>query len=581
MQTTSTTQPKSTPAWVPARSPLLQRKCACGNSAGLTGECSECQKEKLTLQRRMTHSDQGTEVPAIVHEVLNSPGQSLEPGTRTLMESRFGQDFSQVRVHTNDQAQRSARAVNALAYAVGNNVVFGTGQYSPHTLAGQKTLAHELTHTLQQRSMSNPAIATLKVGSANDSYEREAETQAEKVVSINEAIAPPTQRYTSAVQRLGDLAKVPPGLPCPIASSGAPLETDHILFPNRGVTLSPLQQAQIENVVRNWRAAGASTPVRVDGFASQVGADELNWQLSCDRVLAVAAELMHPSSGEPGIPSSFIATFAQGETNEFGSDPENRRVNIFTPIPSVPPTPTPTPTPTTPRVVPCSPMPTQIFSRGGCGGGTDFTNHDFQSLAGASAAERAAVWEADNLTFDFQLRNRMRVELGLLAGSEGTRMVTHFSGGTGSQLTHGSTSPLGSDALSSATFLGLHRAVIQEIESELARMHIAGVIDCNAIAPPNSAVPSVSFGFGDSFALKGIIGGTQGLRIRIIHFSANPGLRGYTIGLQYLICDDFGVDTADLYSPALVAFWVLQHRRTGHLPFINELNLPMSESGSY
>lgn len=576
MRTRTAAKPESIRSFTPVRSPLLQRKCACGNSASVAGQCSGCEQKKL-LQRRSSDQTEVTEVPPIVHEVLRSLGQPLDRETRTLMESRFDQDFSQVRLHTDDKAQRSAQAVNALAYTVGNNIVFGAGQHSPRTLTGQKTLAHELTHTLQQRSMSHPAIATLRVGSSDDVYEREAEAQAEKVVATNEAIAPPTHRPTSAVQRLGDLTKVPTGLPCPMATSSAPPETDHILFPNRGVILSPLQQAQIENFVINWRASGASTPVRVDGFASQLDTDEVNWRLSCDRALAVARELMHPSSETPGIPSNFISVFAQGETSEFGVETENRRVNISTPAPT-PPAP---PTPTTARVVPCAPILTQIFSRGGCGSGTDFTNYDFQSLAGASAAERAAVWEADNLNPDYVLRNRMRTELGALAGSEGLRMVSHFSGGTGSQLTHNFTSLLGSDALSSATFLGLHRAVIREIESELARMHSAGVIDCNAIAPPNSAVPAVSFGFGDSFALKGIIGGTQGLRIRIIHFSANPGSRSYTIRLQYLICDDFGVDTADLYSPALVGFWVLQHRRTGHLPFINELDLPMSESGSY
>jgi outer membrane protein OmpA-like peptidoglycan-associated protein len=318
------------------------------------------------LQRRATDSEERTEVPAIMHEVLNSPGQSLEPGTRTLMESRFSHDFSQVKVHTNDKAQRSARAVNALAYTVGNNVVFGTGQYSPHTLAGQKTLAHELTHTLQQRSMSNAAIATLKVGSANDSYEREADAQAEKVLYTNEVAVLPPRQSVPSIQRLGDLSKVPSGLPCPVASDSAISVTEYVTFDNRVATLLDVQKAQIDNFVMNWWAVGGTNQVRLDGFASQVGSDELNWGLSCDRALAVAAELMRPSSGEPGIPSSFISIFAQGETNEFGTDDENRRVNIFTPILSVPPTPI-SPSPETPPSE-CSPRYNTHFtpSTGNC-----------------------------------------------------------------------------------------------------------------------------------------------------------------------------------------------------------------------
>jgi hypothetical protein len=66
------------------------------------------------------------------------------------MEARFGHDFGQVRVHTDAKAAESARAVNALAFTVGRNVVFGTGQYAPKTSAGQRLIAHELTHVGQQ-----------------------------------------------------------------------------------------------------------------------------------------------------------------------------------------------------------------------------------------------------------------------------------------------------------------------------------------------------------------------------------------------------------------------------------------------
>jgi hypothetical protein len=91
-------------------------------------------------------------VPPIVHEVLRSSGQPLDAATRSFMEVRFGYDFSQVRVHTDAQAAESARAVNALAYTVGEDVVFGPDGFRPDTSAGQKLLAHELTHVLQQNS---------------------------------------------------------------------------------------------------------------------------------------------------------------------------------------------------------------------------------------------------------------------------------------------------------------------------------------------------------------------------------------------------------------------------------------------
>ena len=69
---------------------------------------------------------------------------------RTFFEPRFERDFSQVRVHADAHAAESAQAVQALAYTVGSDIVFGAGQYAPATTAGQRLLAHELTHVVQQ-----------------------------------------------------------------------------------------------------------------------------------------------------------------------------------------------------------------------------------------------------------------------------------------------------------------------------------------------------------------------------------------------------------------------------------------------
>src|SRR5690348_6780024 len=76
-------------------------------------------------------------------------GQPLDPAIRATMEPRFGQDFSGVRIHTDSQAAQSAQALGARAYTVGQDVVFGTGQFAPSSPAGQALLAHELTHVAQ------------------------------------------------------------------------------------------------------------------------------------------------------------------------------------------------------------------------------------------------------------------------------------------------------------------------------------------------------------------------------------------------------------------------------------------------
>src|SRR5215813_13042090 len=91
---------------------LLQRKCACGGSSGLTDQCAKCSKKRLTLQRYSTSPVEPALVPPGVHEVLGSSGEPLDQVTRAFMESRFGHDFSQVRVHTDEKAEESVRAVH-------------------------------------------------------------------------------------------------------------------------------------------------------------------------------------------------------------------------------------------------------------------------------------------------------------------------------------------------------------------------------------------------------------------------------------------------------------------------------------
>ncbi len=88
---------------------------------------------------------------AVRSELSGGGGRPLEPGIRRFMESRFGYDFGAVKVHTGDQAADSARKVNAAAYTVGKDVVFGEGRYAPGTVSGKELMAHELAHTVQQR----------------------------------------------------------------------------------------------------------------------------------------------------------------------------------------------------------------------------------------------------------------------------------------------------------------------------------------------------------------------------------------------------------------------------------------------
>jgi hypothetical protein len=140
-------------------------------------------------QSRAKYDSAEDDVPPIVHEVLRSPGQPLDPAIRADMESHFGHDFSAVRIHADSRAAQSARAVNALAYTAGPHIAFGPGQTERADFG--RLLAHELAHTLQQRAVagSSSSFARLKI-STSQRHESEADTCATQALTENHV---PTQ----------------------------------------------------------------------------------------------------------------------------------------------------------------------------------------------------------------------------------------------------------------------------------------------------------------------------------------------------------------------------------------------------
>jgi hypothetical protein len=142
--------------------------------------------------------------PSQVKDVVGSGGGSpLDRDTRSFMESRLGADFSDVRVHTDGKATESARSVQAHAYTVGNDVVFQSDKYAPESDSGQRMLAHELTHVVQQRSGpvdGTPAPGGIKVSDPSDSFERAAESTADRVMA-SQAVSSPMTAAPSSVQR--------------------------------------------------------------------------------------------------------------------------------------------------------------------------------------------------------------------------------------------------------------------------------------------------------------------------------------------------------------------------------------------
>jgi hypothetical protein len=191
-----------------SQSGILQRKCACGSAAGMSGECEECSKKKrLGLQTKLKVNDPGdiyeqeadrvadqvmaapahsvvsgappriqrfsgqstgqaeAVAPASVDQAVASPGRPLEPALRQDMEQRFGYDFSGVRVHPDAAAEQSAQDVNANAYTVGHDIMFATGRFAPGTHEGRRLIAHELTHVVQQSGAEG-----IRMGQSNEIY---------------------------------------------------------------------------------------------------------------------------------------------------------------------------------------------------------------------------------------------------------------------------------------------------------------------------------------------------------------------------------------------------------------------------
>ena len=138
---------------LPHKVEKIDRKCATCEMIE-----KEEKEEKLKISRKLSNTsvpEESDEISNEINNIRSDSGIPLDRSSREFMETRFGYDFSHVRIHTDDNAAKSAQSVNALAYTIGNNIVF-EGQYSPESDSGRKLLAHELAHVVQQNSEFQP-----------------------------------------------------------------------------------------------------------------------------------------------------------------------------------------------------------------------------------------------------------------------------------------------------------------------------------------------------------------------------------------------------------------------------------------
>ena len=330
------------PATAPARG-VLQRKCACGQHITAGSECEECGKKQSALQRNARSLGEAPAIPAVVQDTLHSPGQPLDSSSRAFMEPRFGQDFSHVRVHSDSRAAESATAVNALAYTVGSDVVFGSGQYAPQTDPGRHLLAHELTHVVQQASGAVGMDAESKAQRSADLVSRGQTVNQEKAGNAKVSLQKQGKEDTAATPPV-KTSPNPSATPATAGGETTEPSIDEFEFDKSSIPPQHLGRlAALRTTLIN--APGAS--VLLIGNTDTVGSEKYNEGLGKRRAEAVRDFLtrgkglnpsriqiktmgeLQPAAGQPPA----ILDPAKGEKNA-----KNRRVDIqVTGLPSTAP----------------------------------------------------------------------------------------------------------------------------------------------------------------------------------------------------------------------------------------------------
>ena len=186
---------------LPTHAPELSSRALADGRTGTLDAPAVVHLQSLAGNASVSRLIEDEQAPDKVQSVIGGGGERMDAQTAQTMSARFGEDFSDVRIHQGGAAADSARAVNAHAYTVGSDVVFDAGKYDPSSATGQRTLAHELTHVVQQRNgaVSGSDIGGgLAVSDPADRYEQAAAANADRVMSSTPAAS------ASSVQRHAD-----------------------------------------------------------------------------------------------------------------------------------------------------------------------------------------------------------------------------------------------------------------------------------------------------------------------------------------------------------------------------------------
>jgi outer membrane protein OmpA-like peptidoglycan-associated protein len=560
-------------------------------------KCQACEEEEKHVHRKENNSGEVGNSAGLDNYVssLSSSGQTMSASSRQFFEPQFGHDFSNVKIHTDSVAAKSAQSINALAYTTGNNIVFNSGQYSPESGNGKKLMAHELTHVVQQRTNIQPQLI---------------------------------QRQETA--------------PMPVASDPCLIH----FVQGRTEFTNAREFAACMARIRTYLAGGSDRRVTLNGYASAEGSSDFNMDLSKRRGETVLSLLKSAH-----IDGSRIDVIPHGEDSSFPALGDNRRVEVVLPGNSTAPTPDPstpaspttpstpaqsTPAPTTPPSAPtgapdpaapaqadagapapdagastpncpvaCK-TPIVLFSdTTNCGTGDDFLNND-RPGGPRSATTNLLVSSVYSKKTDPELLIKMKTGvdgIGTIAGAPGIAAADHFFTGPPTPVDHDISTPIGAAANRAPSFNATASAVETAFHTIITGMAATPASNnCASYALASPAVPRVNFPMTkkelavfeatptswrsvadtEQALLKAVIGGTHGIEIVLTALSIDCNAHTYTATIHYKICDNFGVDdTNDLYSDSLIAFWVLQHMRPGHNAFINNILLDRTITNSF
>jgi hypothetical protein len=246
----------------------------------ISRQCAACEEEEIN-RKAGTELGVGDDAIAQVNGAISSGGQPLAPQTQQFMESRFGHDFSQVKIHTHSQAAASAQAIHARAYTLGQDVVFNTGEYAPDTDSGKHLLAHELTHVVQQSG----SVERQVMRDEGDTVESATASAVDTLVTLDGEITPAPADVDTAGLDV-DVASLFPetaesegteltsmkGINKAIANIGAALQAS--CSPDRSLTWadfkgSPSGSFSAETAYKFSLQTGTGTPIVVAAFDPQ------------------------------------------------------------------------------------------------------------------------------------------------------------------------------------------------------------------------------------------------------------------------------------------------------------------------